>query len=113
MKNDKSRSTYSVTTNVLFVVVATAAAKTEPFILISLSTWLKARVTVIIIARARKEENVHLTGFESRTVKTAYCLAQRMIYGMMNAVLTIRLLTLKDDMVALLESGLGFAINCC
>jgi hypothetical protein len=27
--------------------------------------------------------------------------------------LTIRLLTLKDDLVALLESDLGFAINCC
>jgi hypothetical protein len=28
-------------------------------------------------------------------------------------VLTIRLLTLKDDMVALLECDLGFAIDCC
>jgi hypothetical protein len=27
--------------------------------------------------------------------------------------LTIRLLTLKDDLVALLESDLGFAISCC
>jgi hypothetical protein len=27
--------------------------------------------------------------------------------------LTIGLLTLKDDLIALLESDLGFAINCC